>query len=126
MKQDKDLIGHNSKSFNKPDFENLYKRSERIVKSLINSILEKDLFFDFAKDALERSRVSTRVADRHEEIQITRENLNQLGEPLKLLKQINHAERNGETLPRYIKREIEHNFGKEALEYWNEKVGFDE
>jgi len=31
MKQDKDLIGHNSKSFNKPDFENLYKRSERIV-----------------------------------------------------------------------------------------------
>ena len=58
MKQDKDLIGHNSKSFNKPDFENLYKRSERIVKSLINGILEKDLYFDFAKDALEKISIN--------------------------------------------------------------------
>ena len=122
MKLPKDLIGHNSKTFNKPDFVSLDDAVVRIVKSIINGVLEKSLYYDLALQEHEGARKATRVCDRFEALELLKNNIEAREEPIKLLQTFEAAERNGTAVSKYELDRLKSYFNKDLVDYYIQRV----
>jgi hypothetical protein len=122
MKIPKDLIGHNSKTFNKPDFVSMDDAVVRIVKSIINGVLEKSLYFDLALQEHEDARKATRVCDRFEALELLKNNIEAREEPIKLLQTFEAAERNGTAVSKYELDRLKSYFNKDLVDYYIQRV----
>ena len=122
MKIPKDLIGHNSKTFNKPDFVSLDDAVVRIVKSIINGVLEKSLYYDLALQEHEGARKATRVCDRFEALELLKNNIEAREEPIKLLQTFEAAERNGTAVSKYELDRLKSYFNKDLVDYYIQRV----
>lgn len=119
-----DLIGHNSKSFNKPNYQSVGSAIKNIIDELINGIVEKDLYHELALNNIEDARVATRLADRFEALQHSRDNVEAREEPIKLLKMF-QREAKGYGRGYVYKHEwdsLRSYFGQYLVDYFQDKV----
>ena len=119
-----DLIGHNSKSFNKPNYQSIGSTIKNIVDDIINGILEKDLYYDLALSNLEDARVATRIADRFGALHHSKENVEAREEPIKVLKRF-QREVKGQGRGYVYKHEwndLRSYFGQYLVDYFQDKV----
>ena len=77
-------IGDNSDASD--DRASLVDGLKSVINRIIAGVLEKDLYYDLAKDHHEEARTSTRVADRHESLQGLKECIEIREEPILILK----------------------------------------
>ena len=118
MKIPKDLTGHNSKTFNKPNFEPLNDAVVRIAKSIINGVIERSLYYDLALQEHEDARKATRVCDRFEALELLKNNIEAREEPIKLLQTFEAAERNGTAVSKYELDRLKSYFNQDLVDYF--------
>jgi len=118
MKIPKDLTGHNSKTFNKPNFEPLNDAVVRIAKSIINGVIERSLYYDLALKEHEDARKATRVCDRFEALELLKNNIEAREEPIKLLQTFEAAERNGTAVSKYELDRLKSYFNQDLVDYF--------
>ena len=118
MKIPKDLTGHNSKTFNKPNFEPLNDAVVRIAKSIINGVIERSIFHDLAMQDHEDARTATRVCDRFDALERLKHNIEVREEPIKLLQTFVSAERNSTTISKYDADRLKSYFNQDLVDYF--------
>ena len=122
MKLPKDLIGHNSKTFNKPDFVSMDDAVVRIIKSIVKGVLERTLYYDLAIKDHEDARTATRVCDRFEALELLKNNIEAREEPIKLLQTFEAAERKGTAVSKYELDRLNSYFNKDLVNYYSQRV----
>ena len=118
MRIPKDLTGHNSKTFNKPNFEPLNDAVVRIAKSIINGVIERSLYYDLALKEHEDARKATRVCDRFEALELLKNNIEAREEPIKILQTFETAERNGTAVSKYELDRLKSYFNQDLVDYF--------
>jgi len=123
--QDNRGIGDNSVDAK----ETLVEGFERILNKVIANIIDKQLFYNLAKDDHEDVRTSTRVADRFKHLECLKNNIDIREEPIKLIEKFYYADRNNPLTPHATKQvteddlnELERSYGKEVADYYRGRV----
>jgi len=123
--QDNRGIGDNSVDAK----ETLVEGFERILNKVIANIIDKQLFYNLAKDDHEDVRTSTRVADRFKHLECLKSNIDIREEPIKLIEKFYYADRNNPLTPHATKQvteddlnELERSYGKEVADYYRGRV----
>jgi len=126
--QDNRGIGDNSVDAK----ETLVEGFERILNKVIANIIDKQLFYNLAKDDHEDVRTSTRVADRFKHLECLKSNIDIREEPIKLIQKFYYADRNnplentahrqGRSVTENDLNELERSYGKEVADYYRGRV----
>ena len=120
MSKDNRGIGDNSDATD--DRASLADGLKSVINRIIAGVLEKDLYYDLAKDHHEEARTSTRVADRHESLQGLKECIEIREEPILILKKFYYASKNNQSLHTHEFNALTQAFGKEVADHYRKTV----
>tara|TARA_R100001377_G_scaffold17679_1_gene9006 strand:- start:606 stop:986 length:381 start_codon:yes stop_codon:yes gene_type:complete len=100
----------------------LLEGAQKVISKIIAGVLEKDLYYDLAKDHHENARVATRVADRHESLSALKECIEWREEPINILKKFHYASKNNGSLYAHEFKALRDAYGQEVVDHFRKTV----